>query len=789
MVRSFFILTVRNLFRRNLLFTLINIAGLAVGLCCLLLAALFVYDEHTFDAHNTKATRIFRVVVDFKNEGTVVNWARSSAAIGHYLAGTYPEIEHVVRIRKNPGTDLMSKEEIKFYEERVFFADSTLLNVFDVPLSKGNPSTALSDKNSIVLTEETARKYFGNSDPIGQSIRFNNQVDLKITGIMEPMPSNSHFVADGFITFSTLDDLFGEKRLMHWGQFDHHTYLLLKDVASARSLESKFPDFLKTYAPEWVLEKEELFLQSLLSIHLNSNRKDEIGVNSDAKYSYLLGTIAMFILVMACCNFINLSTAIQSGRFKELGIQKILGANKRHLIVYYWFASLMLCVLSFIVAIAFAYVMLPYFNSSTGKQLSLFQNVSIVAGVLNVALVIGLLAGIFPTIQSTKINLVSLGKGGRHTVNSKSLLRNSLVTFQFFISILLIIITLTVTSQSDFLESSRVGFIGDNVLVIPVKDRSKNDRHATITSELQKLPGVHLASFCSSTPGSNTAFTYTYSFEGTTIKDQTISTFIVDDNFISLFDIKIIDGRSLTSESKDTLVDVVLNESAVRQFNLRDPIGQIVGGKVKGRVVGVVKDFNHTSLRSAIDPVIMFAFPPTFRTVSVKYEGGDSRKVIKALEAKWPELYPGYPLEHSFLDDQINLLHSSEIQLTRGYKTFSIVAIIIAGIGLIGLTTYLLRRKLREISIRRVFGSSTRQIVFWIYSANFKMILIASVLAWAAGYYLMNEWLKGFSHRIDLEVTDFLFPPILMTIVLLLTTGFQSIKAAGTNPVENLREE
>lgn len=322
-----------------------------------------------------------------------------------------------------------------------------------------------------------------------------------------------------------------------------------------------------------------------------------------------------------------------------------------------------------------------------------------------------------------------------------------------------------------------------------MKDRSQNDRHAVLVNEISQLPGVKKASFSSSTPGSNNSLTYTYSFVGTGTEDRSIATFLLDENFIDLYDIKLKEGRLINLENRDTLSEVLLNEAAVQQFNLTQPIGQIVTGKVKGRVVGIVENFNHTSLHSTIEPLIMYAFTPTFRFVSVRLNTGEIQKGLASLEKRWPELYPGYPLEYSFIDDQIQQLYSSEFQLTRAYTSFSIIAIIIAGIGLIGLTTYLMSRKLKEISIRKVFGSSTPQLIQWIYSGYTKIILIAILIAWSFGYYWMNQWLDDFAYKIELNPLHFVLPSFIMIFILLLTTGIQTLKASRTNPIKNLREE
>ncbi|HRF32475.1 MAG TPA: ABC transporter permease [Cyclobacteriaceae bacterium] len=788
MFRSFLQLSLRNLFRKNRLFTLINVSGLAIGLACVFLIAIFIYDEYTFDAYHKNADRIHRIVLDFSEEGNTVNWARTSAPIGQYLKGAYPEVEQVVRLRKNPGTDLLSQDEIKFYEERIFFADSSLFDVFDIALSRGDATSALRDKNSIVITDALAKKYFNNDDPIGKSLRLNNTLDLTITGIINEMPANSHFVADAFVTFSSLDELLGEKRLNHWGWMDHYTYVLLAPGSTAEQLQSKFPDFIKKNAPEWVPEKETLFLQSLKSIHMHSDRKDEITPNSRESYSYVLGTIALFILLMACANFINLSTATLTTRFKEISVQKVLGASKFHLSVYFWIESILICAIALFMAFVLAFIVEPYFNLSTGKQISVLGSPWLIAPAFMLTAIIGLLSGIIPTIQTGRLNILNVMKP-QHNVMSKSSIRTILITFQFCISIMLIAATWIVSNQFSFLNSSRLGFASKTVMVIPVKDRSQNEKHTTFVNEIKQLPGVIDASYSSSIPAINNAYTYTYTFTGSEAGEQTMAVFLVDENFFSLYKVNLKEGRLPDLQRKDTLADVILNESAITQLQLKDPIGQLVTGQVKGRIVGVVKDFNFATLHSPIQPMIMYAYHQNFRFVSVKLNAGENKAQLMSLDKKWQELYPGFPLEYYFLDDKIEQLYGAESKLTNAYTSFSIVAIVIAGIGLIGLTTYLLNRKLKEISIRKVFGSSTARLVIWIYSGYVKVVLVAALVAWGLGYYWMTKWLNGFAYKTELHSFYFIVPALIMILILLLSTGIQTFKASRTNPINNLKDE
>ncbi len=585
-----------------------------------------------------------------------------------------------------------------------------------------------------------------------------------------------------------MDDLLGEKRLSHWGQFDHYTYVLLTQNAKPEEVAAKLPELLKRNAPEWVSEKETLHLQPLTSIHLHSDRKDEITPNSKEGYSYILGTIALFILVMACANFINLSTATQVSRSREIAIQKILGASKNHVALYFWIESVVICISALIMAFALTSLALPYFNLFTGKYISLLQSQWLIVPSILLAVILGSLSSIVPTFQALHSSVVQVPRTFGYRVG-KSAVRTVLITFQFSLSILLIACATIVSSQWEYLRSFRLGFECNEVILIPIKDRSQNERHAVMSNELNQLPQIEKVSFSSSTPGCSNSLTYTYSFTGTGIEDRSMATFLIDENFTDLYEIKLKTGRLIDTESSDTLSDVLLNEAAVEHLNLSDPIGQLVAGKVKGKVVGIVENFNHTSLHSTIDPVIMYAYPPTFRFVSVKLRDDHVQRGIASLEKRWNEFYPNYPMEYSFVDDQIKQLYDAESQLSRAYTTFSVIAIIIAGIGLTGLTVYLMTRKLKEISIRKVFGSSTWQLIQHIYSGYIKIVLISVILSWGTSYYWMKLWLEGFPYKAELSVFQFALPVLIMIFILLLSTGIQTLKASRTNPVENLREE
>lgn len=783
MLKTLVKLGLRNLFRKNKLFTFVNLTGLAVSFTVFWLVSLFIYDEYTFDQRYTSTERTFRLVVDFNSEGNVTSWAKSSAPIGKFLPGMFPEIDQVTRLRKNPGTDLISVGDRQFYESQVFFADSTFFSVFRIPFVSGEQQHALDIKNSVVLSESLAQKLFGTIDVLGRPITYNQNTELLITGIMTNMHRNSHFTADAIVTFSTLYDLFGEQRLNHWGQFDHYTYVLLNENAEPSTLEAKLPQLIKAHAPQWVSEKETLLLQPISSIHLHSDRKDEITPNSSPVFSIILGSIAIFILIMASSNYINFATAIQIKRCIEIGIQKALGASNKTLGLYFLVESISVCLLALAISSILTYWIEPEFNLATGKNISMASNLWIGILLMGVCILIALVTALFPFFQAQR-QLAGINKN--RSARADSRLRTSLVSFQFSVSIFLIIATWVVSSQIHFLKTARYGFNSDSVIAIPIKDRSKNVQSATICNELEKLPGISRASFSSSTPGVNNSLTYTYSVAGSDAGEQALATFLTDERFLDLYDITLREGRFLNPLTTDTLSDVVLNEAAVNLFNLKHPIGSIVSGKVSGRVVGIVENFNHTSLHDPFQPVIMYHFNPTLRIVSVRLSNQNAG--LSSLEQKWPQIYDDYPLEYEFLNDQIQSLYGPEFRLSTAYRAFSIIAILIACMGLIGLTTYLLNQKLKEISIRKIFGSSTRQIINWIYTGYIPVILIATLSAAIAGYYLMEKWLENFSFRIELSLFHFIIPPLIMTIVLLISTGLQSVRAALTNPADNLRE-
>ena len=541
-----------------------------------------------------------------------------------------------------------------------------------------------------------ARKYFGDEDPMGKILRYNNKVDLMVTGILEEIPANSHFVFDFLVTFGTLKDVIGDNRLANWAWFDHQTYVLLKEGVNPQMVEASFPEFMKNHAPEWLAERSELFMQPLTDIHLKSDLKDELSVNSKAEYSYILITIGSFILLMGCINFMNLATARYTSRSVEIGVRKVLGAHKNQLVAYYLFESVVMSIVAFGLALLFVTVFISRFNFLTGKQIVLFspQHYDLIWPLLLLTILVGLISGSYPSFFLSALKPVAVLKGMLIPGKASNNLRKILVLFQFAISMILIIATLIVSRQYKYFRMTNLGFEKEHVLVVPIKDRSQNSKYQTMIQQMMDHEGITAVSFASSTPGTNSSMSLGYKLPGQEVDLQNMATFIIDENFLSLYDLQLIDGRTLEDQIQpDSSLSVIINEAAEKFFELSDPIGQKIEGSVGGTIIGVVKDFNIRTLHHQMEPTVMFMAPSWFRYISIKVKADHITSVINFLNQKWPEIYAGHVLEYSFLEDNIGKLYSSEQMLNRTINILVIVAVFIAGLGLVGLGSFTVEKR------------------------------------------------------------------------------------------------
>jgi len=790
MIKSYFLTALRNILKSSKTHSLLNIIGLGIGFSCALLISFFVFDEYSYDRYHTNHERIFRVVHNWTNE-MVTPWARTSAPLGPALKSYYPEIEQMTRVRKNPRTDLLEYGEKEFYEERLYFADSTFFEVFSFKLNSGNPKTALQNVNSILLTERMAEKYFDDEDPIGKIIRYNNSLDLMVTGILEEVPSNSHFTFDFLVTFSSLKDVIGNRRLEHWAWFDHHTYILMEPNTKVAEFEASLPEFMKANTPEWLPERMILFLQPLASIHLHSDLKDELLPNSNPKYSFILITVAIFILGMAIINFMNLATARYASRSVEIGIRKVMGAHRGQLISYYLLESVTLSTLSFVFAIVLLILLLPWFNNLSGKEIQFFSEryTMLVSAMFLLSILVGLFSGSYPAFFLSRLKPVKVLKGTFVPGKSTTLIRKGLVVFQFTISILMIIATLVVSFQLNYFNTTSLGFSKDRIIVVPIKDRTQNSRYSAMVNEIKNHAAIEAVSYSSSTPGAENNMTFSFRKKGDGTDSEAMATFFIDENFLSLYEINILDGDYITDKfMADSTLAMIINESAAKYFDLKDPIGQQLDGSFSGTIIAVIEDFNFKSLHNKMEPLVIAKSTNWFRQISIRIKAGQAKEAISYLESKWPELY-GQPLEYSFLNENIKKLYIAEEKLSRTFKFFAGIALAIAALGLIGLGTFTVEKRSKEIGIRKVLGGSSSGIVGLFYFDFLKLIVISAVIALPLSHFIMKNWLESFAFRITPGVDIYLIPILLLTILLAISIGYQTLKASLANPVNSLRDE
>lgn len=782
--RYFLRLSLRHLFKKQLGYTLINITGLAVGFATILIAGIYSYDELNYDRFHPNSERVYRLVVDWDGDGVKRNWARSSVPVGRVGDGDVPEIEQLVRVRKNPGTDLLTIANQSFYESQLLMVESGFFDLFGFKLMRGEINKVLSDKFSIVLNERTAKKYFGDQDPLGKVIRYDGRFDLTVTGVVKNPPTQSHIQFDCLLSFNLLDEMFSEGRLNHWGQFDHYTYLRTVERANTVDVETKMKTFLANQAPEWVNEKIILRLQPIHSIHLKSHRHSELSVNSSTSYSFVFITAAGLVLLLAIINYINLSAAIYMARTKEILMRKVLGSSKRNLLNTFITESIVLSITAMTLALLIMQFLLRQIGSVSGKDFGGAINFSVIGLALVIALITGLVSGIFPAVQLIKLQsfTTSILKKG------KTSLSNIMILVQLAISSLLIIAMLGVSKQLSFMQSTSLGYKSDEVLIIPIKDRSQNSKYQTTINELGSISGVKSASFSSSTPGTNNSLTYTYKIQNANREEAAVSTVILDENYFDLYGIALKEGRFPDGKLTVGQAQIILNQAAVDFFELEEPIGKTVTGKVKGIIIGVVEDFQINSLHTPMEPLIMYNFLPTLRYVSVKPDSHFTPQVLDKITASWSSIYKNYPLEFSFLEDDNLRLYSFETGVLFSLDILVRIAVFIAAIGLMGHATLLRRRSAREYSIRKVLGGSSSVILLRIFKKFLPPLFIGSVVVISLGYWGLNLWLQNFAFRNSPNLAIYVLPILSMTILLILIVCGLLLKQLNQSPVKYLRE-
>lgn len=790
--------------KNHKVYAFINIFGLAIGLLCFLFIAIYVVDELSYDRYPTNAKNIYRVNLSVPGNGDVAVYPNVDFAVGPGMTKEFPEIKSFTRM--SLATDFIRYEDVFFKEDKLAFADSNFLQLFSIPLVKGNDQNALVQPNSIVISNALAKKYFGNQDPIGKSMVVGLRNALyKVTGVFDKVPDNSHFHLNAVMSLSTFN-------IPHptWSNIGEYTYLELNDQVDVKKLEAKFPQLVQEHVvPEVqrdmgisLAEAQKsvntfvFTLQPLTDIHLHSNTKYELEPNGDYQNVYIFFALAGFILLLACINFTNLSIARSIKRAKEIGVRKVLGSEKIQLIKQFLSESVLMSLCAMLVALILAYVLLPYYNQLSGKVFSIeyFYNYQFLISVVSLILLIGLTSGIYPAFYLSAFNPIKVLKGSKGTGNAKSPLRNGLIVFQFFISTALIGGTIIIQQQLKYLQNKKLGYDQEQVLFLP-DGRLMGDKQDAYKQLILQDNRVVSASISRVVPGDDDfidgtqVFPVSESGPGTEIH---MNIYHVDYDYLQTLGMEMKEGRYFSLDHRSDSSAAVINEAAVKElgWNHIDPIGKSIvrSGQQEIKIVGVVKDFNYTSAKHEVAPLMML-LGGNYGGLIVKIKTDDVRAVLSGLKAKWNSLNPTGPMSYTFLDDKFAALYTSEIRMQKIFSIFSILAIVIASLGLFGLSSFMIEQRTKEIGVRKVLGATTSGVAIMLSKEFIRLILIAIVLATPLVYFFMNKWLQTFAYRTELQVWVFIWAGMVSVLIGVITVSFQAIKAALMNPVKSLKSE
>jgi putative ABC transport system permease protein len=811
MIKNYFKIALRNLWKHKG-FTALNVIGLSMGLCCFIVISMYVFDELSYDQYNNKADQIYRINSDIRFGGTDLVMAVSADPMGETLKQDYPEVENYVRFYNSNGSKLIKKGNEYINETRVTHADSTLFDVFTLPVIVGDAKTALTEPNSVVITESVARRYFGNSDKaIGQFLETDdNQKTLyKVSAVIEDVPKNSHFDFEFFFSMANVRYGFGNY-LSH----NFHTYIVLRPGTDYKAFSNNFKDVINKYVLpqashfmevasmeqfEKAGNKLEYSLIPLTDIHLKSSRGVEMGVNGNIQYVYIFSAAALFILLIACINFMNLTTARSSGRAREVGIRKVLGSEKKSLIWQFLTESTLIAFIALALAIGLTWLSLGWFNGISGKEMSistLFKSQYLIF-LLALPFIVGLLAGIYPAFFLSAFQPITVLKGDVSKGHKKNNLRSFLVVFQFSTSIILIIGTIVIYKQLNHIQTSQVGFQKDHVLVVE-NSGLPNQARESLKSEIEQLNDVKSASFGGYLPVSDSSRSDT-TFSTETVMTETngfnMQFWKVDYNYIPTMGMEMIDGRNFSRSFGSDSLGMILNEAAVKSTGFENPIGKKVYTSfgpnepaIPYTIIGVVKNFNYESLRQNVGP-LSFVLGNNSWVSIYRFNTSDVSKLVSTIESKYKDMAPGMPFNYHFLDDSFDNMYRQEQRVGKVALTFSFLAIIIACLGLFGLATYIAEQRTKEIGIRKVLGATVTNIVGMLSKDFIKLVLISFAFATPIAWWFMNKWLQDFASRIDLSWWIFALTGITALLIALVTLSFQAIRAAISNPVKSLRTE
>lgn len=785
--------------------SLINILGLSLGMACCLLILLFLRDELSYDRFHQDADRIYRVTEEMALGGNTDRMAIAPEPLARVLLEDIPEITAAARLMAYPEGALPGKLAVSYRNEKqfydlLFFSDPSIFDVLTLPLLEGDPARALVAPNAVVISESSARKYFGAGKALGQVLRIDSgfsDEEYRITGVFRDLPASSHVHFDGLLSISTLDHVKDERVAPgQWYLSDYYTYVKLAEGVPVQQVEAKLPALVKKHFPQIVGMKAPdvaLFLQPITSIHLHSDLTNELEVNSDVAYIYLFGAIAALTLLIACVNFMNLATARFAGRAREVGVRKALGARRSQLIAQFLGEAILLCAVAMVLAVVLVQIVLPAFNALSGRQIALRFDLTAALALAGLTLLVGVIAGSYPAFFLSAFDPVRVLRSSLVGGVGSGAFRKILIVFQFAVSVALLIGVGVIWDQLRYMRSQEMGYDMEQVVVLPIRDVRLRERFTSVKEEIGRVPNVQATAFSSLIIGRQTP-QILMQIEGARTMD-TVGSLVVDWGVQDVFKLEMVAGRPLVpGEESNTAAGFLVNEALVRAWGFSSPqevIGRPAawGGWKQGKVVGVVRDFHHRPLQFEVEPLVLHVRPLVFHYMYVRIAPENRAETLRSLETTWRRILPSKPFEYFFLDDEFDRYYRAEERLGQLVAFFALVAVFVACLGLLGLASFTAEKRTREIGIRKVLGSSVGEVVVLLSKELTLLVLLANLIAWPVAWYLLRDWLQGFAYRTDLHLSSFVLGGLIALAIAWLTVSYQALKAALIAPAEALRYE
>ncbi|HEV7332289.1 MAG TPA: ABC transporter permease [Flavisolibacter sp.] len=796
MIRNLLLIALRN-FKKDKWYSLLNVLGLTIGITFSLFLIFYITDELSFDRHQKNADRIFRINTYIEEKDKNTDWTLTQMPLGPQLKKDYPEVEEMVRFVSRERT-LFKNGENSFYETKAYYADSTIFKVFSHNFLEGNAGTALQAPFDIVLTKSLAEKYFGKNSPaVGKTLKSVYDT-YRVSGVIEDVPGNTHFRYDMLIAMSTFLRT-NQGGQPNWGSFFTFTYVLLKPVVNNNAFNKKLETVYKTFV-EPVFKpfnvRMRYDVQNITAIHLHSKLQYEPEELGSMSYIWTFSAIALFMLLIACINYMNLTTARSARRAKEIGIRKVAGSNRQQLVSQFLGESMLTALAAVLLSVLLMLLLLPVFNALSGKEFTvgtLLQPYHLLL-LLAVAVFTGFIGGSYPALYLSGFKPVSILKGSLSKASGNVTLRRTLVVLQFSIAMIMLICTWVVYAQLSYLRKKDLGFDKNQVMMVTVNTgEDERSKIFALNNELRNLPGIKEVGTANNYPGSSGINLNLFTVETNTgYVDKGVECYSVDEKYFAALGIPMVKGRNFQSIA-DTLHSIVVNESMVKQFGWRDPIGKRVKfpGDTSGNyleVVGVFKDFNQKSLYNPIAPLLLF-YGPNGNIIQVKMNSATLSSAITKVEAAWKKFFPQLPFEYKFLDEDFNSQYAADQKRGKIFAAFSLLTIIITCLGLLGLTAFTTQQKQKEISIRRVMGASILQVVTLISRGYLWLALLSVLIAFPVAWYFMNNWLQVFPYNNGLSAVPFILSAVVIIVTAIATAVFHSAKAALASPARNLRTE